>query len=184
MAWQVTHKEQSKDKILASAAMLFTHHGFEKISIDQVMEKAELTRGAFYSHFSSKSDLYAQAINKAAQVAYQRTPDNESLHMAHYAEFYLSSEHRDDKLQQPCPLAFLVSDINQQDEKVKSTYTATFNRFIKLAQRSITDKDHALQSAALMIGGLAIARALSDKQLSDELLQACQSGVLTLTESE
>ena len=56
MAWQDTHKAQSKDRILTSAAMLFTHHGFEKISIDQVMKNAELTRGAFYSHFKSKSD--------------------------------------------------------------------------------------------------------------------------------
>jgi len=184
MAWQVTHKEQSKDKILTSAAMLFTHHGFDKISIDQVMEKAELTRGAFYSHFSSKSDLYAQAINKAAQVAYQRTPDNETVQMAEYAQFYLSPAHRDDNLQQPCPLAFLVSDINQKNEQVKSTYTKTFKRFIKLAEQSITDRQQALQSAALMIGGLAIARALNEEPLSDELLKSCQAGVLTLTENE
>ena len=184
MAWNKTHKEQSKDKILQSAAMLFTHHGFDKISIDQVMKKAQLTRGAFYSHFSSKSDLYAQALSKGAQVAYQRVPKNETLDMAKYAQYYLSPEHRDDCLQQPCPLAFLVSDINQQDKQVKRTYTQAFERFIKLAEQSITDKEKALQSVALMIGGLAIARALDDKQLSDDLLKACQIGVFALTKND
>ena len=47
MAWHKTHKEQSKDKILRSAAMLFTHHGFDKISIDQIMKVAKMTRGCF-----------------------------------------------------------------------------------------------------------------------------------------
>lgn len=182
MAWQSTHKEQSKDKILRSAAMLFTHYGFEKISIDQVMEKAELTRGAFYSHFSSKSDLYAQAISKAVQVAQQRKPDS-AVKLTEYAQYYLSPEHRDDILKQPCPLAFLVSDINQQNEQVKSTYTKMLQRFINLAEQSITDRQQALQSIALMIGGLAIARALDETTLSDELLAACQAGVSTLAEA-
>ena len=156
---------------------------FDKISIDQVMKKAQLTRGAFYSHFLSKSDLYAQALSKGAQVAYQRAPNNEALDMGEYAQYYLSPEHRDDCLQQPCPLAFLVSDINQQEKQVKKTYTQSFERFVKLAEQSITNKEQALQSAALMIGGLAIARALDDKQLSGDLLKACQTGVIALTKS-
>lgn len=112
MAWQQTHKKESKDRILQSAAMLFTHHGFEQISIDQVMKNAALTRGAFYSHFSSKSDLYAQAIAKAAQLAYKRKPVNGPQKMKDFSQYYLSAEHRDNSCEQACPLAFLVSDIN------------------------------------------------------------------------
>lgn len=177
MAWQNTHKEQSKDRILQSAAMLFTHHGFEKISIDEVMKKAELTRGAFYSHFKSKSDLYAQAISKAAQVAYKRRPIGCPKDMKDFAQYYLSTEHRDQDNKQACPLAFLVSDINQQDNQVKATYTQTFKRFVKQAELITHDREKALQSAVLMIGGLALSRALSDKELSNELLLACQIGV-------
>jgi TetR/AcrR family transcriptional repressor of nem operon len=183
MAWQETHKEQSKDRILASAAMLFTHHGFEKISIDQVMSKAELTRGAFYSHFSSKSDLYAQAITKASQVAYKRKPVNCPQNMEDFAEYYLSTQHRDDEDKQACPLAFLVSDINQQDAQVKATYTKTLQAFIQQAESLTGNREEALQSAVLMIGGLALSRALDDKGFSNELLKACEKGVTTLTSS-
>lgn len=180
MAWHETHKEQSKDRILASAAMLFTHHGFEKISIDQVMKNAELTRGGFYSHFSSKSDLYAQAISKAAQVAYKRKPENCPLDMKDFAQYYLSAEHRDNNYEQACPLAFLVSDISQQDSQVKATYTKTLQAFIKQAQSLNVSRETALQSAVLMIGGLALSRALDDKDFSDELLAACQVGVTSI----
>ncbi|TWX66281.1 TetR/AcrR family transcriptional regulator [Colwellia demingiae] len=184
MAWQETHKEQSKDRILKSAAMLFTHHGFEKISIDQVMKNAELTRGAFYSHFSSKSDLYAQAISKAAKVAYKRKPVNCPQNMKDFAQYYLSSEHRDNNYEQACPLAFLVSDISQQDNQVKETYTKTLKAFLAQAQSLTVSREKALQSAVLMIGGLAISRALDDKDFSNELLAACQKGVISLSTEE
>lgn len=184
MAWQETHKEQSKDRILKSAAMLFTHHGFEKISIDQVMKNAELTRGAFYSHFSSKSDLYAQAISKAAKVAYKRKPVACLQEMKDFTQYYLSTEHRDNADEQPCPLAFLVSDINQQDSQVKATYTETLEAFIGQAEELTSSREKALQSAVLMIGGLALSRALDDKSLSNALLSACQAGIASLAEKE
>lgn len=184
MAWQETHKEQSKDRILASAAMLFTHNGFEQISIDQVMKKAELTRGAFYSHFTSKSDLYAQAIRKASQVAYKRRPIDCPKNLNDFAQYYLSKEHRDNEHKQACPLAFLVSDISQQDNQVKATYTQVMKKFVKQAQSITQDREKALQSAVLMIGGLALSRALSDRSFSNELLSACQVGVTSLSKEE
>jgi TetR/AcrR family transcriptional repressor of nem operon len=177
MAWQKKHKENSKDKILESAALLFTQQGFDKISIDTVMHKAKLTRGAFYSHFSSKSDLYAQAIKKAAQQAQLRRSEQSKYDMSLYAQYYLSTQHRDDDLQQGCPLAFLVSDITQQDEQVRAVYTETLQRFIKQAEQSSENRQQALQSVVLMIGGLAISRAINDKVLSDEVLTACQQGI-------
>lgn len=184
MAWQETHKAQSKDRILKSAAMLFTHYGFEKTSIDQVMKKAELTRGAFYSHFNSKSDLYAQAISKGAKVAAKRKPKNFPQDMKNFAKYYLSTEHRDNNDEQACPLAFLVSDINQQDNQVKKTYTNTLKAFIEQAQTLTIDREKTLQSIVLMIGGLAVARALNDEDFSDELLAACKSGVISLSTGE
>lgn len=177
MAWNKEHKENSKNKILESAALLFTQQGFDKVSIDNVMNNAQLTRGAFYSHFSSKSDLYAQAIKKGAQKAQLRRSDESKYDMALYAKYYLSTEHRDDTLQQGCPLAFLVSDITQQDAQVKNAYTETLKRFISQSEKSSDNRAQAIQRTVLMIGGLAISRALNDKVLSDELLIACQQGI-------
>ncbi len=57
------HKEQSKKKILESAFDLFTKHGFDNVSIDQIMQNVNMTRGAFYAHFSSKSSLYKESIS-------------------------------------------------------------------------------------------------------------------------
>lgn len=177
MAWNKEHKQQTKDKILASAAKLFAHNGFEKISIDQVMQDARLTRGAFYSHFKSKSDLYSQAIIKGAQAAQTRKPKNSNVSLANIAQYYLSQTHRDESDESPCPLAFLVSDISQQNEEIKNTYTKMFKGFVEQASTHTEDQQKALQSVVLMIGGLAISRALNDTDLSNNLLTACQKAI-------
>ena len=177
MAWNKAHKQQTKDKILASAAKLFAHNGFEKISIDQVMQDAKLTRGAFYSHFKSKSDLYSQSLIKGAQTAQTRKPKNSNASLVNIAQYYLSQTHRDECEEAPCPLDFLVSDISQQNEEIKNTYTKMFKGFVEQASTHTEDQQKAFQSVVLMIGGLAISRALNDKDLSNNLLTACQKAI-------
>jgi TetR/AcrR family transcriptional repressor of nem operon len=57
-------REQIRQKIIQSAALLFNRHGFTAVSIDDIMAGAGLTRGGFYSYFGSKSELYAEAISR------------------------------------------------------------------------------------------------------------------------
>lgn len=180
MAWSKNHKENTKDKILTSAAALFTHHGFENVSIDQVMANAKLTRGAFYAHFKSKSDLYAQAIIKASSLASVKSLTSSQPTLAEISHHYLSTDHRDEVINSPCPLAFLVTDITQQNEIVKNAYTEVFKGFLSNTSHLSVNYTNALQNAALMIGGLALAKAINDEKLSNELLIACQKAIIQL----
>ena len=47
MRYSSDHKEKSKERILEAGRRLFRQHGFEGASIDEVMNAAGLTRGAF-----------------------------------------------------------------------------------------------------------------------------------------
>src|SRR5262245_51285748 len=62
MPYATDHKEKTRARIVDSARVLFNRHGFEAVSIDDVMKGAGLTRGGFYSHFTSKESLYAAAV--------------------------------------------------------------------------------------------------------------------------
>ena len=42
---------------------MFNRHGFEQVSIDDIMQHVGLTRGGFYNHFKSKDELYAEAVS-------------------------------------------------------------------------------------------------------------------------
>ncbi len=62
MPYPKGHRTEVKQKIIQSARRLFNRHGFDSVSLDQIMSGAGLTRGGFYSYFRSKSDLYAEVL--------------------------------------------------------------------------------------------------------------------------
>src|SRR4030081_916048 len=55
-------KARTRAEILDHAARLFRLRGHAGTNIDDVMLAAGLTRGAVYAHFTSKDDLFADAI--------------------------------------------------------------------------------------------------------------------------
>ena len=55
MRYTAAHRARTKKNIIESARKLFNRHGFENVSIGQVMSGAGLTRGGFYSYFGRVS---------------------------------------------------------------------------------------------------------------------------------
>ncbi|MFJ3668942.1 ScbR family autoregulator-binding transcription factor [Streptomyces sp. NPDC090106] len=53
--------EQTRAAIIAAAADLFDRHGYESTSLSDIVEHAQVTKGALYFHFAAKQDL-AHAI--------------------------------------------------------------------------------------------------------------------------
>lgn len=191
MPYTPQHKQQSRERILDSASRLFSRHGYDAVSIDDLMADAGLTRGAFYNHFSDKTDVYTEAIIHAtvkspiAQQKMDTTFDPASL--ASLLDNYLSSNHVYN-VDPPCPLAFLVTDVGVREPRVRSTYTRVYcnmtkfvKKFLKWKNRSERN-DTALALTALMIGGVAIGRALNDREEVEELLKCCRRTARKLLE--
>jgi len=184
MAWSKDHKQQSREKIIAAAARLFTHHGFDGVNIDQVMAEAGMTRGAFYSHFKSKSELYSEAMKHAASRRFRYAQENpqdpeSALNIGKLVSGYLSDMHLHTE-SSGCPLAFLVTDVAQQDDAIRETYTRLFSGMAEQVQgASKAKRDQVLQNMVMMIGGVAIARALADEGLQQEVLSAVKNSLRT-----
>ncbi|MGW1540811.1 ScbR family autoregulator-binding transcription factor [Streptomyces sp. NPDC002309] len=53
--------EQTRATIIRAAADLFDRHGYESTSLSDIVEHAQVTKGALYFHFAAKEDL-AHAI--------------------------------------------------------------------------------------------------------------------------
>jgi len=188
MAWQADHKNVTRQRILSSASRLFSLNGYEDISINQVMADAGLTRGAFYSHFKSKSELHAKAIMSSAN---EISTFFSSTTIDDFIKSYLSKAHKEGEFVR-CPLAFMIGDITQRDSEVRDTYTKVFKGFVNNlvkadAEQNIGDEPEnkysqvtaeALQKAVLLIGGMTISRAINDDKLADQVLAACQSKIL------
>ena len=52
------HKARTRERIEQSARSMFNRRGFASVSIEDIMSHAGLTRGGFYNHFASKTDLF------------------------------------------------------------------------------------------------------------------------------
>lgn len=187
------HKQNSRERILESAVVLFCRNGFDNVSIDDLMQHAELTRGAFYSHFESKSDVYMHAITAAARNA--TLIKNMPRHLVgadwfdYFVNGYLSLGHVKQECS-PCPMAFLATDVASSEPKVKQTYTEVFKSFTGLVKKHLPDEDSEAQRqalsmaiSALIIGSVAISRALNDEKMQKQLLESSKQIALQLASS-
>lgn len=55
-------REETRRRLIESAATVFARVGFEAAAIDAITEEAGYSRGAFYSNFESKDDLFLLLI--------------------------------------------------------------------------------------------------------------------------
>ena len=155
------------------------------------MAEAGMTRGAFYAHFKSKSELYAEAVMFAALnstiVTQLNAEDIELSWFSRVVDAYLDISHVDLDIS-PCPLAFLATDVASSDPQVRKAYTEVYKGLVKLFDKNRSprmaksDPDLNLAITALMIGGVAVSRALHDKALVKKLLNSCRSVAHQLAE--
>ncbi|GAC1035557.1 TetR family transcriptional regulator [Pseudomonas sp. No.117] len=180
MAWPLDQREQTRQRILDSAARLFALKGFDAVGLDELMADAGLTRGAFYHHFRTKTDVYDQAIGHAARVGSARLEGLGSEGLGQLVEHYLSREHTEGEALR-CPLAFLAADVTHREVAIRGSYTRFFEGFVRRLEQdlpgsSVQRRSRALQLATTLIGGVALARVLNDEGFAEELLAACRQG--------
>lgn len=182
MAWNKDHKQKSRERILDAAALRFTQQGYEAVAIDALMSDAGLTRGVFYSHFKSKSELYQQAMHHAARNMFRLlltnpVDEHSALDPGRLISGYLSDMHVTSN-EMGCPLAFLVTDVAQQSTAIRDTYTEIFQGMAThLNAATQQQRKNTLQQMVMMIGGVAIARAVSDPALQQEVLDAVRQNI-------
>ena len=58
--------EKTRERILDAAQVLILDHGFGATTVDAVVTRAGITKGAFFHHFGSKSDLARALVDRYA----------------------------------------------------------------------------------------------------------------------
>lgn len=56
-------REQTRTCLVHAAAKVFSRRGYDKASLDEVAEEAGFTKGAVYSNFKGKEDLFLATID-------------------------------------------------------------------------------------------------------------------------
>lgn len=79
-------REQTRDRLLAAAATVFAERGYEQASLDEISATAGLTKGAIYSNFGSKDDLFYALMSSQINARLSQITDSIGAH-ATFAEF-------------------------------------------------------------------------------------------------
>ena len=177
MRYGKDHKQATRQRIVEAAGRRFKQDGIDGAGVATVMSDAGLTNGAFYGHFGSKEDLVANVL--ADQLRAQRQSfDAQSSDRAGLEAFirsYLSPEHRDQSAD-GCPSAALIDEIVRRPAATKRVFTdelaATMNDIASRLDPTDVEaaRADALALFGFMLGTLQLARALTDRDLSDQLL--------------
>ena len=190
MPYPSGHRAEVKGKIIQSARRLFNRHGFDNVSLNQIMSGAGLTRGGFYSYFQSKSDLYAEVLGcfftdpewkscwEGVEVDLTSTDVGPQVIRA-----YLSRQHFED-VENSCPMVALPSDVTRSGKSAKLAFETVFGAMVSVLERSLmqsrTRNTRAQAIAALCVGGMVVARAMNDRAHADQLRDACMAVSLEL----
>jgi TetR/AcrR family transcriptional repressor of nem operon len=177
MRYSKDHKQATRQRIVEAAGRRFKEDGIDGAGVATVMADAGLTNGAFYGHFRSKEDLVANVLAdqlRAQRQSFDAQPSDRAGLEA-FIRAYLSPQHRD-QCADGCPSAALLDEIARRPAATKRVFSdELMDNMDDIASR-IDPKDveaartDALTLFGLMVGTLQLARALTDRDLSDQLL--------------
>ncbi|WP_411682757.1 TetR/AcrR family transcriptional regulator [Clostridium thailandense] len=62
----------NKKKIIDTAFELFSTHGYSQVSVNDIVKKADISKGGFYTYFKGKQDIFIEILNLS---------DNEKMYL-------------------------------------------------------------------------------------------------------
>jgi TetR/AcrR family transcriptional regulator, transcriptional repressor for nem operon len=177
MRYSKGHKQATRQRIVEVAGRRFKRDGIDGAGVATLMSDAGLTNGAFYAHFESKEDLVANVLAdqlRAQRQSFDAQPSDRAGLEA-FIRSYLAPEHRD-QCAEGCPSAALLDEIGRRPDATRQVFTDELMDVIDdIALRLDPTRGEAARTDALtifglMVGTLQLARALTDRDLSDQLL--------------
>lgn len=192
MPYSKDHKGQTRTRIVEAARRMFNRHGFEQVTIDQIMLEAGLTRGGFYYHFASKDELYAEAVASFAdhnpfrrELAARGPMPPKELARA-LVEVYLGDGVFGD-IDNHCPLYALPGDVARAGVLPQKAYTRLVRGLLGVFEAALAahpggDK-RAQAMVSLCVGGMLLARTTDDARLRASLRTAAREQVLALLDA-
>src|SRR3954467_7648512 len=177
MRYPKDQKQATRQRILEADGRRFKQDGIDGAGVAAVMSDAGLTNGAFYAHFSSKEDLVANVL--AEQLRAQRqsleAEPADRAGLEAFVRAYLSPEHRDE-FADGCPSAALLDEIARRPADPRAVFPEEVMGIVDdIASRldradAEAGRADAFTIFGLMVGTLQLARALTDRDLSDRVL--------------
>jgi AcrR family transcriptional regulator len=173
--------------MIAAAGRGFRRRGFGGIGVDGLAKEAEVTSGAFYGHFPSKEAAFKEAVvagmEELRQAVASLQEKNGAGWLDIFIDFYLGTK-RTCELGDSCTLQSLSSEVARAEPEVRAAYEAGLLKVVEAVALGLTGgtladrRKRALALLSILAGGVTLARAVEDAQLSARIAAAIRKSAL------
>ena len=189
MGHSKAEKAETHKRIVTIASKRFREDGLAGVGISELMKEAGLTVGGFYKHFDSRDDLVTEAVGAAFGGWKRRVEDAASggpaVSYAKLIDEYLNEAHRDNP-GAGCAFSALAAEIARSDKRTRALASEQLENDLQLIAGLFAGKNkRAARSKAILtisslVGAMSLARAVSDRELSREILNTVGAILKTL----
>jgi AcrR family transcriptional regulator len=188
MRYPSDQKAKAKEAILQAGARALRTNGFNGIGVDGLAASAGVTSGAFYSNFSNKEALLEEVIETCLGEPFI---DSESgslaerqEHLKEWLAMYISADHRADPAS-GCVMPTLSADVARSNPKIRAAYKRKMLALVRKMSNvlDVTGPDRekrAWSIVAMMVGAVAISRAMADGEEADQALDSALQTAIAL----
>ncbi len=181
-------REQTRDRLLKAAHAVFTKKGFAVASVEDIAATAGYTRGAFYSNFSGKTDLFFELMRQesgAIDLEFRRILEStaNNAELEEKIVTYYSTLYRDDM----CNLLWMEAKIVAvRDAKFRTKLniflTERRNQIAQFVETfsALTNTTPAAPPDEIAIGLMALCEGVSFAHRCDPLRIPCQTAEAVL----
>ncbi|MGK3118149.1 TetR/AcrR family transcriptional regulator [Pseudomonas corrugata] len=179
MRYSANHKMETREKLLASSAVSAKKSGFSTVGVDGLMKAIGLSGGAFYSHFSSKDELFKAIVERELTQSLERLSGDhvlDSARLERCLKQYLSMSH----LEQPeagCALPVLGAEIARSDVQVREAAQTWICRLHESWARILENDSLAWAILSQCVGALVVARMLVAPEIQRNVLKSSQQEI-------
>lgn len=174
MRYAADHKDQTREKLLESSAAIAKHGGFSASGVAGLMKAIGLTGGAFYSHFSSKDELFAAIVRRELSHSLRRLGGGAEASRAQLQRClarYLSMAH----VERPasgCAIPSLGAEIARAEPAVREEAERWLRELHQVWSEVLGDAQLAWALIAQCVGALLLARMMANAESQEEVLAA------------
>src|SRR3984957_17324555 len=179
MGYSRAQKEKTHKRIVAIASKRFREKGLAGFGIAELMKEAGLTVGGFYKHFDSRDELVAEALSDAFgswQLQKAAESSGRPLSFEKLIDDYVSDVHRKNP-GAGCAFSALAPEIAPSDQRTRALTSDQVEADIELIVGLLPGKgrraarSRAILTFSALVGAMSLARAVSDEELSREILR-------------
>jgi TetR/AcrR family transcriptional regulator, transcriptional repressor for nem operon len=187
MRYRSDQKTRAKEAILQAGAKILRTNGFNGIGVDGLAASAGVTSGAFYSNFSNKEALLEEVIAACLGEPYIGSDSGilaeRQDRLREWLAMYISAEHRTDPAS-GCVMPTLSADVARANPKVRAAYGRKMSTLVR-KMSDVLDagpdrKKRAWSIIAIMVGAIAISRAMPDGKEADQTLDSALQTAIAL----